>query len=1053
MPAELRAAPSLHAAIEHAAVSVKAIAAGRSAEPVQVLLPGVESILQWQRRLGGHAGVRAQQFYGLASAILDRAAVPVGRLNGDGAAALTRHLLTRMSDDGELTTFAPVAGTPGFARELLEWVREMRTQEIAADQLEAEAARTGRARDAQLARLYRRYRAFLDEHRLQDADGLLALAADALSDDPRLLSSTPLLLVLGFDHFSPVQRRLLEAAAGSIERVVIYLTWDERRPADSRALSRLARTREALLAFARPGGASVPEPPGLPDGLRRVRDGLFEPATGIVPPADGGATWRAIAAPSREAEVRRALAEIKGLLLHGVRPDGVALLAPHPERYQACVTSTAREYGVPLSADRRLGDSPFIQALLNLLRLPPDFPRRETFDALRSPYLGASPLTPEQVSQLDRLTRERVVVAGVDQWRRALRPPPARPQGLEDEDQVHRPFYATLPVENLAAIEAGLMGFFAALIPDEAATVSDYALWVQERLLGLAAPADDADAEEAEAEPVSGLLAPGPAATPEDWEAFRQVPAVLGGLVDEAALLGKHDRPVTWDGFLRGLAERLPEAKWVPDTPIAGVRFGPLEAGRAVATEHLFVLGLSEGEFPSTPTPDPFYHAEERQAHPLPLRRPYPQDEACLWWQVLGAAQRSVTLLRPRFDERAAPWPPSPYWEAVLECAPGLKWKVEEPPIAALPTVSAAASPGELLTALTVAGRGGYPEEMEAARRNLEAAREVLARRSAWGPLGPFEGVLGDVGVTAELAERYGERHRWSVSRLNRYGRCPFSFFAAEVLKLEAVPDPQAGLDALVRGSLLHELLEHLFRRGVAQGLTLTAAQEEAWLACLADCAPEVLARAPQAYGFLSGPLWRHEREELVRLVGTLVAHECQENGDSCRYRPYRQELAFGQPGGDLPALEIEGPDGTRLQLRGLIDRVDIDAGGGLRIIDYKSGSTRFGLADIRAGRALQTALYALAAERLLPDAHVVESCFLHLPTRKTSGEVQPSAGVDEDEVIQAAVAAVTSFAAGARAGWFPLAGDQKGCAYCAAAALCRKDRRAHAKAGQASRR
>lgn len=1052
MPAELRSAPSLHAALEHAAAGVESLAVQRAAEPVQVLLPGVESILQWQRRLGGHAGVRAQQFYGLASAILDRAAVPVGRLNGEGAAALTRHLLRRMSDEGELTTFAPVAGTPGFARALLEWVREMRTQEIAVGQLEVEAARTGGARDAQLALFYRRYRTFLDEHRLQDTDGLLALAADALAGDPGLLASTPLLVVLGYDHFSPVQRRLLQAAAGSIERVVIYLTWDERRPADSRALSRLARTREALLAFARPADAAVPEPPGLPEGLRRVRDGLFEPAAGVQPLANGGATWRAIAAPSREAEVRRALAEIKRLLLQGVQPDCVALLAPHPDRYQACVWSTAFEYGVPLSADRRLGDSPFIQALLNLLRLPPHFPRRETFDALRSPYVRSRPLTPEQVSNLDRLTRERVVVAGADQWRRALRPPPARPADVEDEDRLHRPFYATLPVEDLAAIEAGLLGFFALLAPDEEATISDHALWVQERLLGLQAPADDADAEETEAEPGSGLLALGPEAADEDWEALRQIPAVLGRLVDEAALLGTHHRQVTWEDFLRDLTERLLAAEWTPDTPIAGVRFGPLESGRAVVTEHLFVLGLSEGEFPSTPAPDPFYHVEERQTHPLPLRRPYPEDDACLWWQVLGAARQSVTLLRPRFDERAAPWPPSPYWEAVLECAPGLKWRVEEPPIASLPTVAEAASPGELLTALTVAGRGGYPEEMEAARRNLEAAREVLARRSAWGPLGPFEGVLGDVGVTAELAQSYGERHGWSVSRLNRYGQCPYSFFATEVLKLEAMPDPQAGLDALVRGSLLHELLEHLFRRAGAQGLTLTAAAEEAWLACLADCAPEVLERAPQAYGFLSGPLWNHERGELVRMIRTLIVHECRENGDSCRYRPYRQELAFGLPGGDLPALEIEGPDGTRLRLRGMIDRVDIDADGGLRLIDYKSGSTTFSVPDIRAGRALQTALYALAAEHLIPDAHVVESYYLHLPTRKTSGSVQPSDGVDEDETIRAAVAAAASFAVGARAGRFPLAGDQKGCNYCDAASLCRKDRRAHAKSRQASR-
>jgi len=1051
MAAELHSAPSLIAAFEQAAGRVLGQNGEHCSEPIQVLLPRVEAIVRWQRRLGPCAGVRAHQFYDLARTVLDRAAVPVGRLNGDGAAALVRHLLACMDRAGELTTFSAVASTPGFARALLEWVREMRTQEITPEQIEGEADRTGSARDAQLGRFYRRYHDFLAEHHLEDADGLLAQAADALAADPGLLASAPLLVVLGFDQFSPVQLRLLQAVAQSAREVAIYLTWDNERPQDSRALSRLRRTREDLLRFAHPAAAPVPDPSDLSDGLERVRRRLFEPADLLIGTGSAGDSWRAVAAASREGEVRRALADIKALLLGGVLPADVALLAPHPDRYAACISATAREFGVPVSATRKLGESPVIQALLKLLSLPPAFPRRETFDALRSPYLRAGFLSPLQVAQLDRLTRERVVVAGREQWQRALRPPPPLPDGAEDEDRLHRPFYATIPAAELAAIAEGLESLFALLQPPEDTTVEAYAVWVQERFLGLACPDDDLDAAEEDPVADSGLLQLAPLAPRDEWDALRQVPALLERLVDEAALLGTLDDKVPWESFRRDLSDRLLTTEWSPETPVVGVRFGPLEAGRAVISDHLFVLGLSEGEFPALPPPDPFYHLEERQAHPLPLRRPYPEDDACLWWQVLGAVRRSVTMLRPRFDERAAPWPPSPYWEAVLACVPGLGHAIEEPPIVSLPAVSQAASPGELLTALTLAGRSDHPYELLPARRNLDAARLVLAQRAAWGDLGPHEGVLAAPDLSAELEARYGAGHGWSLSRLNRYGLCPYSFFAAEVLGLEAVPDPQAGLDALVRGSLVHELLERLFRAGGDRNLTLTTTDLTAWLAALQEVAPETLDRAPATYGFLSGPLWRREREELVRLVAALVRWECQQNGENSRFRPHAQELRFGLPGG-LPALILEGNDNRTLRLRGVIDRLDADANGNLRVIDYKSGTGKFSVPDILAGRALQTALYALAAERLIDGARVVESYFLLVPIRETTGRLETPAGAEPDERIREAAAAALRSAAAVCAGWFPLARDLKGCRYCDAAALCRTDRHARAKARQASR-
>ncbi|MGI6209892.1 MAG: PD-(D/E)XK nuclease family protein, partial [Anaerolineae bacterium] len=389
-----------------------------------------------------------------------------------------------------------------------------------------------------------------------------------------------------------------------------------------------------------------------------------------------------------------------------------------------------------------------------------------------------------------------------------------------------------------------------------------------------------------------------------------------------------------------------------------------------------------------------------------------------------------------------------PYWDAVLSCVAGLAERVEEPPIDALPAPSECMAPGQLLTGLALAGAAAFPITLQEPYRGLVAARRVLAQRKGWAPPGPYEGILSSPAIISQLEAYLGDGHLWSASRLNRYGLCPYSFFANHILGLEAMPDPEAGLDAMVRGSLLHRLLETLFRRASAEGLAPTVADEPALIRRLEEVAEAALADAPERYGFLSGPLWQHEKAELVRLVAALVRHECEENGTQCQFYPLRQELRFGLPGGDLPPLEVRDEDGNCLRMQGVIDRLDCNADGDLRLVDYKSGSTPISANDVKTGRALQTALYALAAEQLLGQ-RVVESYYLHLPTRERSGRLTLPSGASQDEMVQRAAEAALSFAAGARAGRFPISPNTQGCRLCDAADLCRADRHARAKARQ----
>ena len=126
-------------------------------------------------------------------------------------------------------------------------------------------------------------------------------------------------------------------------------------------------------------------------------------------------------------------------------------------------------------------------------------------------------------------------------------------------------------------------------------------------------------------------------------------------------------------------------------------------------------------------------------------------------------------------------------------------------------------------------------------------------------------------------------------------------------------------------------------------------------------------------------------------------------------------------------------------------------------MIDYKSGSAAFSEADILAGRALQSALYALAAERLLPgDSPVAETYYLHIAARKNSGRVECQGGAASDPIIAAAVERAAGFVAAVRAGRFAAAPSKPAlgggsCAHaCDFAALCRVTRQGIRKAREA---
>ncbi len=170
-----------------------------------------------------------------------------------------------------------------------------------------------------------------------------------------------------------------------------------------------------------------------------------------------------------------------------------------------------------------------------------------------------------------------------------------------------------------------------------------------------------------------------------------------------------------------------------------------------------------------------------------------------------------------------------------------------------------------------------------------------------------------------------GEAHGGSAL-LKDQAACPFRAFARHRLGSEALEAPHAGLDALERGSLVHQVLASAWA-GLKSKQALDRAAEGDLRSLLAAAADAAVARQKRIRPTtLSGRFAEIEKHRLARLAFDWLEYE--------RGR------------GDFSVVAIEARHSIEvggLKLGGRLDRVDETANGERIVIDYKTGVSTVG--------------------------------------------------------------------------------------------------------------
>ncbi|MBS3951080.1 MAG: helicase-exonuclease AddAB subunit AddB [Peptococcaceae bacterium] len=473
------------------------------------------------------------------------------------------------------------------------------------------------------------------------------------------------------------------------------------------------------------------------------------------------------------------------------------------------------------------------------------------------------------------------------------------------------------------------------------------------------------------------------------------VPATLGAWAEEAAREGDLDTVglhlQVFDSVSQLLQEvettlgdeyiMLPEFARILETGLEGISLGLIPPGldqvivaelgrsRSPLVRGAFVLGVNEGIMPAKSQVEGLLSDEERECLSSfnvalgPTSRRQLFDEDYLVYTGLTRPREFLRISYAVSDVDGAPLSPSLVIKRIREIFPNLSISSigGEPP--SIPAVALSylqhhrSAVGFLATELRRAKSGNEVSDLwwDVFTSLLE---HPTGRTSvATAVRGLYHQVRLDPLSAHLVSQLYGKTIRGSVSRLERFRACPFSYFAAYGLKLRERPIYR--LAAVDLGNFFHAALDRFVDALCSQKLDWAALSRDQYKSITQEVVDAIIPELDSDV-LLSTARYRHLTQRLQRVVersARVLGHHAERGS----FRPIGVEVGFGGHGDALPALKIELADGTTLEIVGRIDRIDTAEAEGrlyLRIIDYKSGHSRLTPLEVYYGLKIQLLTY-----------------------------------------------------------------------------------------------
>lgn len=404
-----------------------------------------------------------------------------------------------------------------------------------------------------------------------------------------------------------------------------------------------------------------------------------------------------------------------------------------------------------------------------------------------------------------------------------------------------------------------------------------------------------------------------------------------------------------------------------PPKTLDCVSFTAAHTSRFSNPKAIFVIGANEGVFPFAPKPSPLFSdkdTERFRAADIEIggsMREKNSEERFVAYSVLSAAREKLYVTYPVASVSGSPLYPS----FAVKQLEGMFGDIK-------------LTERELGTLFFCTNeQNGYYQYIKSFRRNdsdiasLRAALEDFSPENRRRPHLADEPVKGRHSLRKENAERlFGNNISLSASRLEDYRKCPFIYFCKKGLHIQ--PRQRVDVSAPAKGTAIHYCLCEFLKEHDKDSFVKMERN---------DIAAIVSTKLDEYYSSdeVGGSYGKTKRflAAFGRMAETLtdIIYRLKLEFSQSDFSPssFEYTLSYAE-GSDEAPVTIQLPDKTRVSFVGAVDRIDTFIKDGItyvRVVDYKTGSKAFSLADLYYGINMQMLLYIFAVTD--PDAPLNE--------------------------------------------------------------------------------
>ncbi|MDI6804845.1 MAG: exodeoxyribonuclease V subunit gamma [Bacteroidota bacterium] len=926
-----------------------------------------------------------------------------------------------------------------------------------------------------LLTIYEEYESILGDQFI-DVGGIFKELNNTLTVLPPLdnfwnkFKNTELILISGFDEFSDPEITMLDAVSkfkannhnnqlGLVISFDYYLNNDE-------LFGHLKENFEKFLRIGFEYHSDQPE--SRPSFKQHVTQHLFR-TDDSVSKLDLSEKVTLISSRNREEEVEAIAKVIKNLLHNEPERDlsKICVAMYQPQIYTKLFHEIFPRYGIPANITDRfaLDESAVAVSIISLLNIcRNNFRQRDIMRALSSSFFtftdGQSTI---DVGNLYAVSVALKITAGKNFWKTRTSNRINQIQRdlstKDDEIEIHHLKNELDSLQkalnDILLLESFLQPFETQLTPFEFRNA------LIELLNRLRVPENILNFPDGNSE----LLE-------KDTRAYQKFLQLLDDLIDLLTFQAKEKEAQSLKFYIEQLKAAVSQTRYnIRQKYGYGIYITSFEETRGLEFDIMFASGLVDGEFPPPYSPEIFYSSSRQKKKELY----HLTEKRYLFYQCITNFSENLFITYPKKDDDNE-LVRSPFINSLLKILNCRDWQN------ALPDkMSDAVYTEEELLQRIGSNKGINPTYKnnqqldERMLRHIEfifKAIEIENSRSMSDQMLEYNGKI--YAALSNSSQKFLEKtldKTYSITQLEKYAKCPFKYFADNILRLNVLEELEEGITPIEKGSILHEVLFQFYvDRRKQKSPPLFECDEEEFAEAVTNLID--LTRTKLDSLESSDLLYFFEKELILgqgSRKGIIQEFLEAEKNRKLDVVPAYFEVAFGSRVGSAkltdPELSIKEPVMVgNIKVRGKIDRVEV-GNEFFSVVDYKTGSKFDDFVDIESGLALQLPIYLFAVEKILSEQNkqlkpaaatyyslkipITEKVALANSELKNRAFIhtRKQAAVLENEtelrrIIGKSITYVNEYVGSIAKGEFPITTQekmQKACEYCSFEMICRK--------------